>query len=448
MKKLSRLIAVILVCGFISLALGAANGGEENDNASGDNVKVNIMEEIEGPWLEYMARQAAGKPAGPVFREDVSGLEAMTIGGGRKDRFRDQTPDSMSAYRIVPLPDRGISPISTLEGIQHFSGLRQLEMVNAPELKDASRLAELKNLENLIIWYAPAIESFDFLGGMERLNALYLFGCDVSLDDFPVLHGMDSVVMVACNIDDLTGFNEKFPGLRWMDFSGIDDRHLLPSEMSNRITDIRPLVDCGNLKYITLRHNRIRDISPLLEMDGILLARLDHNPCGDMIIRQSREGNNPLKALANARYVRLGRVGLSDAAPLEVLAACQNLYIFGNPIADISPLAKLRQLRTLNMNDCMVECLEPLSRLNLRRMMRIDAAGNVIRDISPLAGCHPIGRLDLSRNRIEDISPIVEGAVGRAWGTKSVIILRGNPLSERAFEDVLRLEGKEVDVRF
>ncbi len=73
--------------------------------------------------------------------------------------------------------------------------------------------------------------------------------------------------------------------------------------------------------------------------------------------------------------------------------------------SDISPIAKLTNLRRICINGCLVSDLTPLSnlsqleRLQLARMARLT-------DIAPLTGLTNLKMLDLIATRVEDIAPL------------------------------------------
>jgi len=89
------------------------------------------------------------------------------------------------------------------------------------------------------------------------------------------------------------------------------------------------------------------------------------------------------------------------------------LYLGGNQVTDLKPLAELKNLDTINL------------------------AANGITDISPLAGLSPSKFLFLQGNQLNDLTVLVEMAKKDAAGEKRFapfwyVDVSGNPLSDGA----------------
>ena len=127
---------------------------------------------------------------------------------------------------------------------------------------------------------------------------------------------------------------------------------------------------------------------------------------------------------------------------------CRESNLPGNVVSDLSPLAGLPQLELLDLARNAVLDLSPLA--GLTRLSRLEISGNEISDLSPLAGLKRLSVLDLSRNVVSDLSPLaghthlwrlnlagnaisnVEPLLEVAWPPGSWINLRNNPLSQTA----------------
>ena len=121
-------------------------------------------------------------------------------------------------------------------------------------------------------------------------------------------------------------------------------------------------------------------------------------------------GNNisdvaPLAKLTALSNLNLHRNEIADVAPLGELTSLRELVLVNNRIADVSPLAKLTTLRYLSLLDNEIVDIAPLGKLTSLRTLDLGSAS--ISDISPLAEL-PLELLHLDHNQIADISPLAE----------------------------------------
>jgi hypothetical protein len=91
----------------------------------------------------------------------------------------------------------------------------------------------------------------------------------------------------------------------------------------------------------------------------------------------------------------------SDIADLDGAEYCIHTLVLdlsGNLITDLSPLAGLQQLEELNLADNRLSYIDALS--NLSRLKSLDLSGNSIDDISPLFELGSLEYVNLSGNRV------------------------------------------------
>ena len=93
---------------------------------------------------------------------------------------------------------------------------------------------------------------------------------------------------------------------------------------------------------------------------------------------------------------------IRDLTGLEHAINLETIWIGGNPISDLSPLANLPKLNHLQLASCNVSDLTPLASLTEILILRLN--DNPISDFSPLASLKKIERISLGRNLTEDIS--------------------------------------------
>ena len=231
---------------------------------------------------------------------------------------------------------------------------------------------------------------------------------------------------------------------------------------NNRIRDISPSVSLNSLTYLNLEGNDISDISPLVGNGGLGIGveiRLQGNNLDlrdgsrnlegvwllgergvvvyrDPIVGPILDGVTfPDSSLEAAVRQALQRcpgqhvcgpskpagesisarelatiTGVSSSSHvrnlsgIEHLVNLKSLYLWGNEINDLSPLAGLTSLTQLILNQNHIRDLSSLS--NLTNLTSLQIWGNQITDLSPLANLNNLTELDLSENQVANISPL------------------------------------------
>lgn len=131
-----------------------------------------------------------------------------------------------------------------------------------------------------------------------------------------------------------------------------------------------------------------------------------------------------LEACISVAEIRLARNKIADLSPLAELARLQSLDVSRNRVEDISPLAKLPRLQYLNAEHNRIADLQPLAKLETLNSLYL--ADNRIEDLAPLAGLKKLWSLNVDDNRVEDLKPLAK----LTWLTS--IGLRRNRISDLA----------------
>ena len=132
------------------------------------------------------------------------------------------------------------------------------------------------------------------------------------------------------------------------------------------------------------------------------------------------------------------------------LTSLTSLYMGGNAIKDIGPLAPLVKLWTLSVPRNQIKDIKPLEKVN--KLSTIDLSDNQVEDISPLTKQTELKLLIIERNQIKDLKPLVDAAKADAAGPKRFapylhVYLSGNPLSDAAKSSQLAaLKAAEVRI--
>ena len=182
---------------------------------------------------------------------------------------------------------------------------------------------------------------------------------------------------------------------------------------SNEISDLSPLSNLTNLRFLSLHHNSISDVSPLSDLTSLITLSLHRN-------------------------------SISDASAFSGLTSLRHLSLFDNSISDVSPLSDLTSLKVLMLHDNSISDVSPLSDLTNLRLLQL--AHNNISDVSPLSGLTGLKYLYLYNNSISDLAPLVANTRLRSG---DVVNVRNNPLSATSLNThIPALQGREVEVRF
>ena len=176
------------------------------------------------------------------------------------------------------------------------------------------------------------------------------------------------------------------------------------------LSDISELAGLTNLIWLSVAGNTIEDISALAGLTELLYLDIGRNHIVDI---------TPLQGLTNLTALHIGLNFIEDLSPIRYLyydlrALCLNwgrqtdisdvAYLTGliwldignnQQLSDITPIANLTDLQSLNMTGTMVHDLTPLSGLTMLDWLNIsDRTGpNPITDLSPLQNLHNLNTL-------------------------------------------------------
>lgn len=96
--------------------------------------------------------------------------------------------------------------------------------------------------------------------------------------------------------------------------------------------------------------------------------------------------------------------GIESLAGLECAVNLESLYVQGNAIADLSPLADLSSLRDLLVTNNAIADLSPLAGLTLENLQ---VQENAITDLSPVTSMTSLRTLKAGTNPLTDMSPVM-----------------------------------------
>jgi internalin A len=124
-------------------------------------------------------------------------------------------------------------------------------------------------------------------------------------------------------------------------------------------------------------------------------------------------------------YLLLGDLDLTELPKaLGELEWLQALGIWFNPIADLAPLAGLKQLQRLDCSCTSVSDLAPLA--SLSQLRELDCSGTHVADLMPLAALDQLQTLDCGNTRVTDLS-MFWPRIRAGWWVKSDEYELGEP---------------------
>ena len=151
-----------------------------------------------------------------------------------------------------------------------------------------------------------------------------------------------------------------------------------------------------------------------------------------------------LEHCTNLKYLFLVGNQISDLSPLAGLAKLERLLLGSNQISNLTPLSSLTNLAELGLWDNQISNISPLA--NLTSLTGLWLGGNQISNLAPLTNLTNLLVLYLWSNQISDINPLV---LNTGLGNGDYVDLRWNPLSSSSTSTYIpQLQARGVDVQF
>ena len=102
--------------------------------------------------------------------------------------------------------------------------------------------------------------------------------------------------------------------------------------------------------------------------------------------------------------LKLRSAQVSDLTPLANLTKLQSLDLEDTQVSDLAPLANLTKLRSLDLEDTQVSDLAPLA--NLTKLQSLDLDDTQVSDLTPLANLTKLQSLWLNGTPVSDLAPL------------------------------------------
>ena len=256
-------------------------------------------------WTKVESDDAVVASGAQVQIPDVALRERIEAALG-KDADETIWESGLASLDVLDVRDAGVV---NLEGLQHASGLAELDLSFNPLEKNLAVLSSLSSLERLYLDGAVSSAQLTHLSGLTGLKVLSVRS-----------NGLADVTALGS----LSGLQELDVG-------------------DNRLGDLSTLSNLTALRALDASGNRVEDLSPLSSLSGLRRLTLTDNEVGQ------------LRGLSNlTRLEELGLAGnaVTELSALTELPELRRLDLRGNRLEDVGPLAELPSLGWVHVGGC------------------------------------------------------------------------------------------------
>ncbi len=325
--------------------------------------------------IEQIVRMTLNKPTEQITYKEIASIVELTN--------IDNDGNAIDGY------------IRNLSDLEVMGSLSSINFVNEAALADFKIFESLQSLRSLTLNNC-AIDNND-LQQITKAKSLEIVKLDNNqITDISALVSLDNLQNLSLSsnqISDLTPL-EVITSIRDLDLS------------SNKISNIESLSNFSALDSLDLSVNEISDISALFELTGL----------NELIISDNQISNIAgIKSMSGLKKLVLSANPLQNITPLANFASLEELDLAKNNISDLSALESLN-LKKLILTNCNItnisslgylKKLEYLDLKNTTTDTNIIPYTNNIVDVSPLAKLKNLKVLMLNMNQnLVDISAL------------------------------------------
>lgn len=388
----------------------------------GKTQKVTLQAK-EGETIYYTLNGEDPTLASAVYKEPITVSTTSTLTAIAVNQEGLVSPRLKLTYEIdnaneaIEFTDRKIEKmvrkaLDRTTGNLYAAQLASLTELNNDEVEGDIRslkdLEYLPHLQTLRINNELLIEDYTPLSSLSELRILSMAGCALSDTDLSYISNLTLLTELSINDNKITSLRDldhlselvflnacnnklnttvdlaAFPRLNYLHLS------------DNNLYDLSGLAGLGELLYLDISNNSVSDLSPLAD-----LPKLE-----ELLLRGNRPDNvkalSKLPALSRLDLSACGLASLSvvnDCMALTALTAEDNkiaslstfqkqvteLYISGNPLADLSPLRAQTGLVTLEAANTKIMSVTCLA--DLKTLVTLNIANTAVVDATMLKDC-------------------------------------------------------------
>ena len=321
---------------------------------------------------------------------DVSALEDITnlttLDLSRNSISDVSALEDITNLTTLDLYDNSISGISALEDITNLTTLK----LGSNIISDISSLSGLINLTSLYL-DRNRINNATPLASLVNLETLWLSGNPLNPNPPAAMASLLTTLTQLTDVDiEQPDSNALIPDRAlegWIrSILSLDENAEITEEAMLNLTSLRSNIPGNVYSLVGLEH-----------ATNLTDIKLHGHIINDL---------SPLANLTNLTTLEISstRGSLSDLSPLANLTNLTELRLFINGISDLSSLANLTNLTELILFRNDIEALNPLKKLVNLEILSLST--NNISDVTPLADLANLKRLELHGNSILDTSPL------------------------------------------
>ena len=181
-----------------------------------------------------------------------------------------------------------------------------------------------------------------------------------------------------------------------------------PSEAGVKVIDLTGIELAENLVKLSMVNQRITDLMPISELVNLRYIELRNNTNNGKTITDL----TPLTNLVNVEFLNLQQARFIDGSPLSNLTKMKNLNILGARINNIDFIRNMKDLERLDASYTEITSTEPFN--GLKKLRHLNLSGNPdinsvrikINDISVFNTLQSLEELLISSQAITDIEPL------------------------------------------
>ncbi|MCP3882035.1 MAG: hypothetical protein GY701_27130 [Sulfitobacter sp.] len=201
------------------------------------------------------------------------------------------------------------------------------------------------------------------------------------------------------------------------------------------ITDLAPALQLQKLTHLTINssaeHTSAKGLAghPSITSLALHCRKLDHP--------------ESLASLKKLTALNLSGTRMDSHAFLGQLVRLAFLKLRVTQIADLAPLATLRELRALDLYSATkISDLGPLAKLS--KLVRLTVGPAPIKDLGPLAKLNNLRSLSIGRTQVKDLRPLSSLAHLRTLNISHIQVSDLAPLAKLADLEILTLYGLRI----
>ena len=316
-----------------------------------------------------------------------------------------------------------IPQITTLEGIQNCTKLKNLEIIYGPD-KDYSAVSELANLERFSRFTGTDYNNtIDALKNCNKLKTfIFKNGYISDMSRIEELGNLETLDLAMNSIKEIKGL-ENCTNLTTLNLS------------QNKISKIENLENLANLRDFDLSKNEIIDILELDKNDKLVNLNLLNNP--NIKANRSeytKEENLRLDKIQEILTVRNGTINV-NVAQLKLFNGYKSINLSSQNLTTLECLEGQTELTTLNINNNLITLSDEKTQnilKNMQKLTKLTISYNPIETLEPINELKKLNFLDVigttNKLNLAEIEDIISQIIMQGLKNEDInTILNCNP---------------------